>query len=250
MRGGVLADSEARMFFPQDLVTHERHFGVPHLQKHGRFLRKRKSGRPGPQTKRPTAPYIDHYQLAQLFDPLNPKPHAEALAVDATKKQSPRPTLGVKAVVEDYMKQHDGAANMLPSNFGLVLPEVAYFLHKAGLPPSKFLTTEPNQSLVSVFQEVASTRPMAEEGNLLDLKKQTEALFYQEAAAPAAAPAAVTPMFMRVKARTDRRPPDVFTPDESRNFRPNEQLFSRTRDAPNVMPESLRALYQQYGDDD
>ena len=246
MRGGVLADSEARMFFPQDLVTHERHFGVPHLQKHGRFLRKRKSGRPGPQIKRPTAPYMDHYQLAQLFDPLNPKPHAEALAVDATKKQSPRPTLGMQAVVEDYMQQHSEV--MLPSNFGLVLPEVAYFLHKAGLPPSKFLTTEPNQSLVSVFQEVASTLPMAEEGNLLDLKKQTEALFYQEAPAPAAAPAAaapaaVTPMHMRVKARTDRRAPDVFTPDES--LRPNEQLFTKSRDAPDVLPESLRALYRR-----
>ena len=76
MRVGVLSDANAMRFQPMEFVAHERHLGVPHIEKHKRKFRGRKTGYRN--THRPRAPYMAQYELAQIMSPENPQIHMEA----------------------------------------------------------------------------------------------------------------------------------------------------------------------------
>ena len=89
MRTGVLADSNNSFFQPMDHVSHERHLGLPHIAKHTRTTRKRKQGYRS--TPRPRAPYMAHYELAQLMNPENPRESLEAFSTHMEASQRPDP---------------------------------------------------------------------------------------------------------------------------------------------------------------
>ena len=87
MRTGVLSDSNAKHFQPMDFVSHERHLGLPHIEKTAHKTRKRKQGYRS--TPRPRAPYIAHFELAQLMNPENPKKSIEAFSTHMETSQRP-----------------------------------------------------------------------------------------------------------------------------------------------------------------
>ena len=89
MRTGVLADSNAKHFQPMDIVSHERHLGLPHIPKTTHKTRRRKTGYRS--TPRPRAPYMAHYELAQLMNPENPRESLDAFSTHMEAAQRPNP---------------------------------------------------------------------------------------------------------------------------------------------------------------
>ena len=128
MRTGVLADSEAKHFFPMDLLTHERHLGVAHIPKHTRTTRKRKQGYR--VTPRPRAPYMAHWELAQLMNPDNVRESLPAFETHMAAAMRPRPPHYFKNKVADFKRENPGL---------LVHDEVAYFFATTGLSPNTYL---------------------------------------------------------------------------------------------------------------
>ena len=132
MRTGVLADSEAKHFFPMDQIAHERHLGVPHISKHTRTTRKRKQGYR--VTPRPRAPYIAHWDLAQLMNPDNVRESLPAFSTHMDATMRPRPPHHFKTRVADFKRQYPELANRA------ILDETAYFFASTGLSPVPFFS--------------------------------------------------------------------------------------------------------------
>ena len=132
MRTGVLADSEAKHFFPMDYIAHERHLGVPHIVKHTRTTRKRKQGYR--VTPRPRAPYLAHWELSQLFNPDNVRESLPAFSTHMEATQRPRPPHHFKTRVADFKRQFPELANKA------ILDETAYFFETTGLNPLPFFS--------------------------------------------------------------------------------------------------------------
>jgi hypothetical protein len=132
MRTGVLADSEAKHFFPMDQIAHERHLGVAHIVKHTRTTRKRKQGYR--VTPRPRAPYIAHWELAQLMNPDNVRESLPAFSTHMDATMRPRPPHHFKTRVADFKRQYPELANRA------ILDETAYFFASTGLSPMPFFS--------------------------------------------------------------------------------------------------------------
>lgn len=132
MRTGVLADSEAKHFFPMDQIAHERHLGVPHIAKHTRTTRKRKQGYR--VTPRPRAPYMAHHELAQLMNPDNVRESLPAFSTHMHATMRPRPPHHFKTRVADFKRQFPDLANRA------ILDETAYFFASTGLDPMQYLS--------------------------------------------------------------------------------------------------------------
>ena len=132
MRTGVLADSEAKHFFPMDQIAHERHLGVPHIAKHTRTTRKRKQGYR--VTPRPRAPYMAHHELAQLMNPENVREALPAFSTHMEATQRPRPPHHFKTRVANFRRQFPDLANRA------ILDETAYFFASTGLDPLPFFS--------------------------------------------------------------------------------------------------------------
>ena len=132
MRTGVLADSEAKHFFPMDQIAHERHLGVAHIVKHTRTTRKRKQGYR--VTPRPRAPYLAHWELSQLINPENVREALPAFSTHMEATQRPRPPHHFKTRVADFKRQYPDLANRA------ILDETAYFFASTGLDPLPFFS--------------------------------------------------------------------------------------------------------------
>ena len=132
MRTGVLADSEAKHFFPMDQIAHERHLGVPHIAKHTRTTRKRKQGyRVTPPAR---APYLAHWELSQLMNPENVREALPAFSTHMEATQRPRPPHHFKTRVANFRRQFPDLANRA------ILDETAYFFASTGLDPLPFFS--------------------------------------------------------------------------------------------------------------
>ena len=138
MRTGVLADSNNSFFQPMDHVSHERHLGVAHIAKHTRTTRKRKQGYRS--TPRPRAPYMAHYELAQLLNPENPREALPAFSTHMEASQRPNPPASFKQVVEDFKRDHPSYVSRHRDK--MLLDETAYFLGKTGLNPDSYFQTK------------------------------------------------------------------------------------------------------------
>jgi hypothetical protein len=138
MRTGVLADSNNSFFQPMDHVSHERHLGLPHIAKHTRTTRKRKQGYRS--TPRPRAPYMAHYELAQLMNPENPRGSLEAFSTHMEASQRPNPPANFKMLVEDFKR--DNPSYVSRHRDKMLLDETAYFLQKTGLNPDSYFQTK------------------------------------------------------------------------------------------------------------
>ena len=134
MRTGVLADSNNSFFQPMDHVSHERHLGVAHIAKHTRTTRKRKQGYRS--TTRPRAPYMAHYELAQLMNPENPRGSLEAFSTHMEASQRPNPPASFKMLVENFKR--DNPSYVSRHRDKMLLDETAYFLQKTGLNPDSY----------------------------------------------------------------------------------------------------------------
>ena len=132
MRTGVLSDENAKHFFPMDLLSHERHLGVAHIAKHTRTTRKRKHGYR--VTPRPRAPYIAHWELAQLMNPDNVRESLPAFSTHMDATMRPRPPHHFKTRVADFKRQYPELANRA------ILDETAYFFASTGLDPMPFFS--------------------------------------------------------------------------------------------------------------
>ena len=132
MRTGVLADSEAKHFFPMDQIAHERHLGVPHIAKHTRTTRKRKQGYRA--TPRVRAPYLAHWELSQLMNPDNVRESLPAFSTHMHATMRPRPPHHFKTRVADFKRQFPELANKA------ILDETAYFFETTGLNPLPFFS--------------------------------------------------------------------------------------------------------------
>ena len=132
MRTGVLADSEAKHFFPMDQIAHERHLGVAHIVKHTRTTRKRKQGyRVTPPAR---APYLAHWELSQLINPENVREALPAFSTHMEATQRPRPPHHFKTRVANFRRQFPDLANRA------ILDETAYFFASTGLDPLPFFS--------------------------------------------------------------------------------------------------------------
>ena len=138
MRTGVLADSNNSFFQPMDHVSHERHLGVAHIAKHTRTTRKRKQGYRS--TFRPRAPYMAHYELAQLLNPENPREALPAFSTHMEASQRPNPPASFKMLVEDFKR--DNPSYVSRHRDKMILDETAYFLQKTGLNPDSYFQTK------------------------------------------------------------------------------------------------------------
>ena len=125
MRTGVLADSEAKHFFPMDQIAHERHLGVAHIPKHTRTTRKRKQGYR--VTQRPRSPYMAHWELAQLMSPDNVKASLPAFSTHMRASMRPRPPAFFRNTVEDFKRKYPSLANRA------ILDESAYWFETTGI---------------------------------------------------------------------------------------------------------------------
>ena len=138
MRTGVLADSNNSFFQPMDFVSHERHLGLPHIEKHTRTTRKRKTGYRS--TPRPRAPYMAHWELAQLMNAENPRLSLEAFSTHMESSQRPNPPASFRKVVEDFKR--DNPSYVSRHRDKMLLDETAYFLGKTGLNPDSYFQTK------------------------------------------------------------------------------------------------------------
>ena len=138
MRTGVLADSNAKHFQPVDFVSHERHLGLPHIPKTTHKTRKRKTGYRS--TPRPRAPYMAHFELAQLMNPENPRESLEAFSTHMEAAQRPNPPASFRKVVEDFKR--DNPSYVSRHRDKMLLDETAYFLGKTGLDPDSYFQTQ------------------------------------------------------------------------------------------------------------
>ena len=132
MRSGVLADSEAKHFFPMDDIAHNRHLGVPLIAKHTRTTRKRKQGYRVPL--RPRAPYMAHFELSQLLNPDNVKEALPSFETHMRASMRPRPPAFFRNKVEDFKRKYPDLANRA------ILDESAYFFETTGLDPMLFFS--------------------------------------------------------------------------------------------------------------
>ena len=138
MRTGVLADSNAKHFQPMDFVSHERHLGLPHIEKTAHKTRKRKQGYRS--TPRPRAPYMAHFELAQLMNPESPRESLEAFSTHMEAAQRPNPPASFRKVVEDFKR--DNPSYVSRHRDKMLLDETAYFLGKTGLDPDSYFQTK------------------------------------------------------------------------------------------------------------
>ena len=138
MRTGVLADSNAKHFQPMDFVSNERHLGLPHIEKTAHKTRKRKTGYRA--TPRPRAPYMAHWELAQLLNSENPRESLEAFEVHRLASQMPKPPASFRMLVEQFKEDHPSFVSSHHDK--LLLPETAYFLQKSGLDVNNYFLTK------------------------------------------------------------------------------------------------------------
>ena len=138
MRTGVLADSNAKHFQPMDIISHERHLGLPHIEKTTHKTRKRKQGYRS--TPRPRAPYMAHYELAQLMNPENPREALPGFSTHMEASQRPNPPASFKQVVEDFKRNYPSYVSRHRDK--MLLDETAYFLQKTGLNPDTYFQTK------------------------------------------------------------------------------------------------------------
>ena len=138
MRTGVLADSNAKHFQPMDFVSHERHLGLPHIEKTAHKTRRRKTGYRA--TPRPRAPYMAHWELAQLMNPENPRLSLEAFSTHMEASLRPNPPVSFRKVVEDFKR--DNPSYVSRHRDKMLLDETAYFLGKTGLNPDSYFQTK------------------------------------------------------------------------------------------------------------
>ena len=138
MRTGVLADSNAKHFQPMDFVSHERHLGLPHIPKTTHKTRRRKTGYRS--TPRPRAPYMTHYELAQLMNPENPRESIDAFSTHMEASQRPNPPASFKMLVEGFKRDHPSYVSSHRDK--MLLDETAYFLGKTGLNPDSYFQTQ------------------------------------------------------------------------------------------------------------
>ena len=158
MRTGVLADSEAKHFFPMDQIAHERHLGVPHIAKHTRTTRKRKQGYR--VTQRPRAPYMAHHELAQLMNPDNVKESLPAFETHMFASMRPRPPASFRNTVENFKRKHPDFANRA------VLEESAYWFETTKLDPMNYYLSLPKSArrpLHIIVEEAVAREGRAEE---------------------------------------------------------------------------------------
>ena len=138
MRFGVLADDQNNFFQPMDHTAHERHLGLPHIVKHKRNTRKRKQGYRS--TPRPRAPYMTHWELAQLLNVENPREALPAFEVHRLASQMPKPPASFRMLVEQF--KEDNPSFVSSHHDKLLLPESAYFLQKSGLDVNNYFLTK------------------------------------------------------------------------------------------------------------
>ena len=162
MRTGVLADDKNDFFEPQDHIAHERHLGLPHIPKTTHKTRKRKQGYRN--TPRPRAPYMTHWELAQLMNSENPRESLEAFEVHRKASQMPKPPASFRMLVEQFKEDHPSFVSSHHDK--LLLPETAYFLQKSGLDPGNyFITKHGNLSrtitkpLHTIYEKVVEQEP-------------------------------------------------------------------------------------------
>ena len=132
MRTGVLADSEAKHFFPMDHVAHERHLGVANIPKHTRTTRKRKQGYR--VTQRPRYPYLAHWELSELINPDNARQSLEAFETHMFASMRPRPPHFFKNTVENFKRKYPSLTNRA------ILDESAYWFETTGIDPMPFFS--------------------------------------------------------------------------------------------------------------
>ena len=138
MRTGVLADSNAKHFQPMDFVSNERHLGLPHIEKTAHKTRRRKTGYRS--TPRPRAPYMAHYELAQLMNPENPRESIDAFSTHMEAAQRPNPPASFKQVIEGFKR--DNPSYVSSHKDKMLLDETAYFLGVTGLDPASYFQTK------------------------------------------------------------------------------------------------------------
>ena len=183
MRTGVLADSNNSFFQPMDFVSNERHLGLPHIEKTAHKTRRRKTGYRA--TPRPRAPYMAHYELAQLMNPENPREAMPAFSTHMEASLRPNPPASFKQVVEQFKEDHPSFVSSHRDK--LLLPETAYFLQKTGLnPDSYFITKHGNLSrtitkpLHTIYERAVETEDKSRQAELQAAYEETMRLLLDE----------------------------------------------------------------------
>ena len=196
MRTGVLADSNAKHFSPMDFVTHERHLGVAHITKHTRTTRKRKTGYRS--TPRPRAPYMAHWELAQLMNPENPRQSLEAFSTHMEAAQRPNPPASFKQMVEDFKR--DNPSYVSRHRDKMLLDETAFFLQKTGLNPDSYFTTQfgnlsrtISKPLHIIFERAVEKEDQSRQAMLEAAYEEAMKLLMNEPSAPSSSPSAYSP---------------------------------------------------------
>ena len=151
MRTGVLADSNAKRFEPMDVVSHERHLGVPHIVTHSKVTRKRKQGYRA--TPRPRSPYLTHFELSQLMNPENPRLGLEPFSSHMDATQTIRPPYFFRLKVNDFLSKYPEYVNRA------ILDETAYWFRVTGLNPSKYLVQSARRPLHNIVEQAAQEMP-------------------------------------------------------------------------------------------
>ena len=121
-----------------DFVSNERHLGLPHIEKTAHKTRRRKTGYRA--TPRPRAPYMSHFELAQLMNAENPREAMPAFSTHMEASLRPNPPASFKQVVEQFKEDHPSYVSSHRDK--LLLPETAYFLQKTGLNPDSYFQTK------------------------------------------------------------------------------------------------------------
>ena len=196
MRFGVLADSNAKHFQPMDFVSHERHLGLPHIEKTAHKTRKRKQGYRS--TPRPRAPYIAHFELAQLMNPENPKKTIEAFSTHMETSQRPNPPASFKQMVEAFKR--DNPSYVSRHRDKMLLDETAYFLQKTGLNPDSYFTTQfgnlsrtISKPLHIIFERAVEKEDQSRQAMLEAAYEEAMKLLMNEPSAPSSSPSAYSP---------------------------------------------------------
>ena len=176
MRTGVLADSEAKHFFPMDQIAHERHLGVPHISKHTRTTRKRKQGYR--VTSLPRAAYLAHWELSQLMNPDNVRESLPAFSTHMDATMRPRPPHHFKTRVADFKRQYPDLANRA------ILDETAYFFASTGLDPMQYLGTRKStrKPLHIIVEEAVGREGLSMQAELERAYNEAMRLLLSEAA--------------------------------------------------------------------
>ena len=196
MRTGVLADSNNSFFHPMDSLSHERHLGLPHIPKTTHKTRKRKTGYRS--TPRPRAPYMAHFELAQLMNPENPRESLEAFSTHMEAAQRPNPPASFKQMVEDFKR--DNPSYVSRHRDKMLLDESAYFLQKTGLNPDSYFQTKYGnlsrtiaKPLHIIYERAVEKEDQSRQADLETAYEEAMKLLMNEPSAPSSSPSAYSP---------------------------------------------------------